>query len=353
MRRYAGLGVTLAVLWVLGWLASPGPVQPLAIDVPPHDAARWAPGPWFEGSLRVELSDAHGPEDVEVDAAGRVFAGVADGRILRWDSVDSEPVTLADTGGRPLGLHWAPDGRLIIADAFSGLLAMHPDDGALTTLATRCGGTQLVFTDDVEVAPDGTVWFTDASSRHDQAHWKRDVLETRPAGRLCRWRPGAPEAELVLDGLWFANGIALDGSGQFALVVETSRHRVRKVWIAGPKAGTDSVLIDDLPGYPDGISAGTGGTFWLAIASPRKGALDRLGPWPAARRVVAKLPAWAQPAPERTARVIGIDGDGRVLHDRMDPAGEHIHVVTSVQERGGTLWLGSLVDNAWVRVPRP
>ena len=50
---------------------------------------------------------------------------------------------------------------------------------------------------------------------------------------------------------------------------------------------------------------------------------------------------------------MAIDAQGEVLHDLYDPVGERIHVVTSVQERDGRLYLGSLVDTAWAWVDAP
>ncbi|UCF47788.1 MAG: hypothetical protein JSU89_11535 [Myxococcales bacterium] len=52
-------------------------------------------------------------------------------------------------------------------------------------------------------------------------------------------------------------------------------------------------------------------------------------------------------------RAIGIDRDGKVVHDLFDPKGERISVVTSVQERAGHLYLGSFADHAWARIPLP
>jgi sugar lactone lactonase YvrE len=353
MKRWAmGLGV-VAVVACSGWVGWPSPIDAVALDVAAHDGSRWSPEPWFTDALRIELPDGHGPEDIEVDEAGRIYAGLADGRILRWDDPTAAPITLTNTGGRPLGLHWAPSGELWVADAVAGLLAVNPGTGEWRTLTRTCGGQPLVFTDDLEIGRDGTAWFSDASQRFGVANWKHDILELGATGRLCRFKEGWDEAAQVQGGLMFANGVALDPSERFVLVVETSAHRVMRLWIAGSRRGEREVLIDDLPGYPDGISTGTDGVFWLAIASPRKPELDALGPYPWVRELLTKVPELLQPAPARTARVIGIDADGTVVHDHLDPRGESFKVVTSVQERAGHLWLGSLSDDALVRAPRP
>jgi hypothetical protein len=352
------LGVVIALLiagcgGAVAWFgAGPAVIDPVAWDCPAHDGARWASPAAVEGLVRTTLSSGHGPEDVEMDADGRVYGGTADGSLLRWSGPGAKADKIAETGGRPLGLHWDAAGRLLVADAFAGLLRVDVDSGAVEVLATTCGGTPMRFTDDLDVAADGAIWFSDASARFDQTSWKADILENRPSGRLCRWDPVTGVAEEKLTGLAFANGVALDPEGRFALVNETARYRVRRLWLDGPAAGSDDVLIDDLPGFPDGISAGRG-RFWVAIASPRNPIVDATAGWPRLRAWMARLPPALQPKPERSVRMVGVDAQGRVVHDLADLTGRDFAVVTSVQERDGWLLLGSLTEPAWARLPAP
>ncbi len=105
-----------------------------------------------------------GPEDVARGADGLLYAGLADGRIVRLKADGSTPPeTVAETGGRPLGLHAAPDG-LYVADAERGLLAVSLD-GTVRTLTDAVDGARMVFVDDLDVAADGSIWFSDASAR--------------------------------------------------------------------------------------------------------------------------------------------------------------------------------------------
>lgn len=339
--HFAAASGICGVVYLVAW---PVAVQPMAYELPP--AKTWEPTGALHAT-RVELPDGHGPEDVELDHTGHPVMGLQDGRIVRYDGSWSE---VADTSGRPLGLDPAPHGGLYVADATRGLMHL-ADHGALNVLAEDCGGRRLIFTDDVEVAPDGRVWFTDASTEFDQARWKLDLVEGRPNGRLCVYDPVSYEVEEVAPELHFANGVALSPDGRFALVVETSRFRVLRI---DTETGLSSVFLDNLPGYPDGISSGTDG-YWIAIASPRKEWLDGLAPRPGFRTAMMRLPAFVHPKPAETARVLHVDHDGRVLHDLFDPTGTDLHVVTSVQERNGGLYLGSLVDHAfaWMKVPEP
>jgi sugar lactone lactonase YvrE len=353
MRRVAigaGVGLVVLVAALVATIAS-SPVSPATWD-PPAD-----PGPRTGHTLppvtvSAAVPDTTGPEDVEIDASGRVYAGLDDGWLWRWDTPDAPPVRWVETGGRPLGLTWDLDGDLLVADAFRGLLSVAPS-GEVTVLATACGARDLVFTDDLEVAADGRIWFTDASQRFDQHHWKTDLVENVPSGRLCVYDPATAVASEVVDGLAFANGVALDPLGRFVLVAETARYRIRRHWLSGPEAGTTDIFADGLPGFPDGMSQGAPGRFWVAIATPRNPLLDRLAAWPLLRRLVVQLPDALQPQPQRYAHVLAFDERGTVVHDLVDPQGAAFTTVTTVEERGGRLLLGSLVGTVWASVEAP
>lgn len=349
--------ISLAALLFLGAAyASSDDLDPESWDAPVPLAEGWIPTGDFSALQRFEMDSGEGPEDLHVDLKDRVIGGLQDGRVVRWNTPDASPQTWYDTGGRPLGLHMDDQGRILVADAWKGLLRLTDNDPGpphVEVLTTECGGRPLVFTDDLETGPDGRIWFSDASVKFNQAQWKRDLLENRPNGRLCVYDPETGKTQEVVRDLYFANGVAVDPEGRFVLVNETARYRVRKLWLTGPRQGELETLIDNLPGFPDGISTGSGGVYWIAIAGPRNALLDRLSGYPATRRLIDGLPKVLQPAPERSTRALGVDEHGRVVHDLYDPSGVQLTVVTSVQEHRGQLYLGSLVDTAWARVARP
>jgi hypothetical protein len=355
MMKKVLLAVGLLLTILLGWFVlAPSPIDPIAWQPLADDGfvGVYSVNDALAGAEVYRLPDGHGPEDVDVDAQGRVYAGLQDGRILRWSSPGAEPELFVDTGGRPLGLHWDSAGNLLVADAFAGLLSVDLS-GQVTTLVTEVDGESMVFTDDLEITAAGVIYVSDASSRFDQHHWQADIIESRPSGRLIAYDTLSRHAEVVLDGLYFANGVAVDPGQQFVLVVETSRYRVRRLWIAGEAAGRDEVIIDNLPGFPDGISAGTGGLFWLALPGPRNPLIDGTAGSPWLRRLMAKLPRALQPAPERYGHVVGIDGSGEVRCSLQHPSGEVFAIITSVQEHDGWLYLGSLSEPAFARIPVP
>lgn len=285
----------------------------------------------------------HGAEDVDVDALGRIYGATEDGAIMRINT-DGSVETLAQTGGRPLGLHWDAQGNLIICDAFKGLLSLSAN-GELKTLLTEVDGQPLVFTDDLEIAADGTIYFSDASTRFDQKHYILDMLEARPWGRLIAYSPSTGEAKTLLNELYFANGIAISSNQDFVLINETYRYRITRYWISGPKQGQSDIFIDNLPGFPDGVSSSGRGTFWVALPTVRNQQADAMHPHPLVKNIVAKLPDFARPQPQPYGLILELDETGRVLRSLHDPEGDNFPIITSVQEANGKLYLGSLTSS--------
>jgi sugar lactone lactonase YvrE len=285
-----------------------------------------------------------GPEDVVVDDKGHVFTGVADGRILRLTADGRRLDTIADTGGRPLGIELYPDGRLLVCDAGRGLLLVDRTTGGIDVLVQS--GPELRVCNNAAVLADGTVYFTDSTSRFDLEFYMADVLEHSGTGRLLRRDPDGT-LTTVLDGLGFANGVALAVDESFVVVAQTARYRLDKVWLTGEKAGTSETLVDNLPGFPDNLASGADGLIWIAMAAPRDPLLDRLLPVaPFLRKAVWALPDQLRPKEKRTVWVRAVDGGtGKLVHEFFGTP-SNFHMVTGVRERDGKVYLGSLNERA-------
>ena len=138
------------------------------------------------------------------------------------------------------------------------------------------------------------------------------------------------------------------------LVVETTTYRVRQFWLSGSRRGEDEIFVDNLPGFPDGISCDEYGVFWLALMSPRNGFIDWALERPWIRRVAARLPlAWFAGAAPRYGFVLGLDVDGNVIYNLQDPTGRHYAGISCVVRKGGSLYFGSLLESAVGLLPFP
>jgi sugar lactone lactonase YvrE len=347
----APIGLALVILaYLLFW---PVPIDPVVWQpaANPAMSGPYAPNDRLSG-LRLLPDVGQGPESVAIDRDGRLYTGLQDGRVVRMLADGSAVETFVQTGGRPLGMKFDAGGNLIVADAFCGLLSVSPER-KVTVLADRVNGERMLFPNDLAIARDGAVWFSDASRRFDQHHWILDFLEGRPTGRLLRYDPHTNRVQVVLDRLMFANGVALGPGDEYVLVNETLAARIARYWLKGPKAGQSDTFASALPGYPDNLTYNGRGVFWVALPSPRNSALEGLAGMPWLRKVVQRMPAQLREQKAgRMAWVLGFNTEGRVVHNLQDPTGGY-GPVTSVTEANGRLYFGSIGTTAIGWTPTP
>jgi sugar lactone lactonase YvrE len=328
------------------WLIRP---VKLPATTPPALTGAWAPDD--TGLDRAEIlavPTGSGPEDVAVGPQGHIFSGTDDGSIWRWAPdahAGDTPELFANTGGRPLGIEIDPrDGSLIVCDAYRGLVRI-TGDGRIADLTHRVAGRRILFCNNASVAADGVIFFTDSSNRFPVSHWRRDLLEHRPNGRVLAYDPASGRTDVVADGFYFPNGVALTPAGDALLLCETVAHRLVRLSLPDAKV----TELGDLPAYPDNMSAVGDGTYWIALASPRVAVAERLLPHPLLRRIAAVLPTRLQPQPLPYVIAALVDGDGTLLRALHGPAG-HYTMATGVRQHGDTLWLGSLAERGIARV---
>lgn len=348
MARPWKLGLSVVAAAVVGYLAcAPVEAEPVAWDGPPAQT-------WSSEGIDVQRlleGEGVGPEDVAVDEAGRIYTGYEDGRVVRLQPDGSGLEVFATLPeGRPLGMEFDATGRLIVADGNAGLVAVETD-GTVHTLVDAVDGEPLVFADDLDIAPDGTIWFSEASRRWAVHDSTLDALEGAPTGRLIAYDPGADAVTVHLRDLRYANGVAVTPGGDAVLVAETFGYRIRRLWLKGANAGTDDMFVEAMPGMPDNVQIGDDGRVWVALVKERSGLLDALGPYPGARTVLFRIPhAWL-PVPPPIVWFAVFDGNGqRVAAFRSEHG---FGDVTSVNPMGDTVWLGSLTMPALGKAPRP
>ncbi|MDZ7752081.1 MAG: SMP-30/gluconolactonase/LRE family protein [Gammaproteobacteria bacterium] len=300
---------------------------------------------------RLPTGDAGAPEGIARDTQGGVYAACEHGDILHFGHPQSPAATIAKVDGRPLGIAVSTRGELFVALPGSGLLRI-PAGRREGVLLSEVDGIPLGFVNGVAVAASGHVYFTDSSSRHGPADLHRELFEQRASGRLIRYDPISGRAETLLNDLYFPNGVTLGPGEAFALVAETFRYRILRVWLKGPRKGETTSFASNLPGFPDGISRGEHGIYWLALYAPRSPLLDVVMPYPFLRQILSRLPQAIIPDPEAYGMVLGLDEAGKVVRNLQDPRGAFAPI-TDVAEYEGYLYLGSFDEPAVGRVELP
>ncbi|SDW15039.1 Strictosidine synthase [Ruegeria halocynthiae] len=346
MRYFLGL-VLVGLAYLLFW---PVPVDPVAYSPPESQGFI---GDFAENSVldKLELTnlpdDQSGPEDIAILPDGTVYTTSMSGILYRIDG--AQPIQVDQLGGRPLGLQTGPDGALYIADSFRGLMRW-TGPGALETLVSEIEGAPVIYANNLDVARDGTVYFSNSSDRFDPETMGGTkptsvltIWEQSPTGYVARYSPESG-AEKIATGFVFANGIALSPEEDFILIAETGRARVHRLWLTGPKAGVQEVLLDNLPGYPDNIKAQGDGTYWMAFASPRVPA-EKLMPYPFLRKVIWRLGPMVRPAPIHRGMMVQFDGDGNILRTLQDPDGR-LGITTAGRVVGDQFYVMTL-DSPW------
>lgn len=352
-RRSTGGVVTILVVALLLYLSLwPVPIDPVAWNAP-VDAGLVDP---FEANDRlarthlVDLGTHEGPEDIAGGPDGLVYTATSDGNILRFDQNGNNVEVFANAGGRPLGLEFDAYGNLLIANAYLGLQRVAPD-GTVKVLTNSIAGQPIAYANDVAVARNGMIYFSDASSKFGPEAWGGslaasilDVMEHGGHGRVLRFDTSTDETTVLVDGLNFANGVAISEDQQFLMINESGSYRVSRVWLAGPKTGQREVIIDNLPGIPDNINNGLNGRFWVGFFAPRSKQLDDMSDKPWLRKLTLRLPESLRPKADLSSHVIAITGDGDVLMNLQD-TDARLPALTGVFETRETLWLSTLFGN--------
>ncbi|MGD9044432.1 MAG: SMP-30/gluconolactonase/LRE family protein [Desulfobacterales bacterium] len=342
--------LAIIIVIILYFLLWPVAIDPVAWEAPPN--------PGYTGSFLVNerlkgietfaIAGNHGPEDIAVDSQGRIYTTSHEGHIVRLNADCSNPQNWVDTKGRPLGIDFDEKGNLIVADAFRGLISISPD-GSISELATAADGLQIGFANNVDVAADGKIYFSDSSTKFHAKEWggpyeaaRLELMEHGGHGRLLVYDPTTRVAKTLLKGLTYANGVAISHDQTFVLVSEMGEYRVIRFWIAGPEKGKSETLIGSLPSFPDNITTGLEGRYWIAFVSPRNQLMDKLATKPFLRKVIWRMPNFMRPKAIAYGHIFAIDDNGKVVADLQDPDGNY-PINTGVTETKDHIYVGSLV----------
>lgn len=347
MKKILLYFLLIALLYILFW---PVPISPVPWDSPnpPTMTGIYAKNNYLK---HVEIfwdDDGHyGPEDIVV-RDDKLYAGYDDGLIMSTEGA------FFNTGGRPLGMTFDSENNLIVADAIKGLISIN-QKGVATTLTVKSDSDNIPigFADDLDIARDGKIYFSDASHKFGYGEDRIEIMEHTPNGRLLVYDPQKKTTTTLLDNLFFANGVALSPDDSFVLINETSMYRIQKYWLIGEKAGTSEIIIENLPGFPDNISSNDKGLYWVALFTIRNDFVDKTADKPFFRKLALRLPEFLQPQPEPYAFALGIDADGNILHNLQYGAEDAYSPITSVKQYGNELYFGSLTHKGWGKIKAP
>jgi hypothetical protein len=287
---------------------------------------------------------------------GHLYTGTEDGGIWRLELGDDEELVgmeqVARLEGRPLGLDPYDEDTMIAAVVGQGLVAVDTGTGEATVLADRYEGDLLYFADGVDVAEDGTIYFTEASTLYNPG-FPYDLIDGRPRGRLFRYEPASSELTLVADSLYFPNGVAVRPDESAALVAETWRARLVSISLDGDDEGEAEPFGPPLVSLADNIRLDDEGRVWVGGSDLRSDAIDALFSsvdvrWALAQQTPEQLDGNRQPY----GFAMVLSPEGEPIFSFHDTTGRYASS-SSVYPGERYVTFGTIRDSGVARIPLP
>ncbi|MEC0230179.1 SMP-30/gluconolactonase/LRE family protein [Paenibacillus alba] len=347
MRRFVLSLLMLLLLGVIVFLLVPSPIEPAQWSVPTAPSLQ-EPGPWQNNnklsSAQLVTDAPQSPEFITFDKEGQLYTGDSDGKIYKI-AFDAEgnpqkAQVFADTKGTPNGLKFDFYGNLIVTDIQKGLLSINPS-GSIEVLADQVDGKPIYLANELDIAKDGSIYFSDTSN-YGRVTFS-EIAENKPHGRLLKYDPMTKQTTVLLEGLYFANGVALSSEEDYVLVAESYHYQLTRYWLKGPKKGTSDIFASNLAGFPDNITRDEQGRFWVGIFTTRISFVDQMhrNPWLAG--TMAKLPESllsGASAPAKHGLVAEFSPLGELTGSWHDPIGS-LYGVTTAVNHNGYLYIGT------------
>lgn len=362
MRTILGV-LAILVLVVVGFFAfTPAPIAAHYFYAGPAPALEGvlAPNDALAACEILGVDEISNPEEFELDAQGRVYSGTADGTIVRLTARDGGAHSVevyARPGGRPNGISFDPEGRLLVSDGWDVGPSWIDPDGSVSPFPLEHGQASAI-------GSDGTIYLPRYANAGRSDNLMVDVLlrisEAAPDGELLAYDPGTGETKILMTGLIWPDGVALSAAEDFVVVGEVSASRLQRYWLEGPKAGTQEVFAENLPGVVDGLASDGEGLFYASLPVRRSPLLDWFHRHPGVKNQAAKLlsPRLADLVLSSTpgaargyALVLVIDEDGQIVRSLHDPSTNIGPGVNTAEPHGEFLYIGSLGGRGIGRCP--
>lgn len=350
MKKKKSLIISIVIFIVLLITFQLTAITPFAWSPPklPENTGVYQSNELLTSSKKIHLTMGFGPENVAIDSLGNLYCGshiqkedFSIGKILKI-TPNGKVSVFSDTKSWVAGMDFDKKGNLIACDLSRGLISINPN-GEITVLATKTEeGDPIKIPNDVDIASDGMIYFTNSSS---QLEFNMDnimqlIFEQKKDGGLYQYNPKTKKVKTLTKGNYFPNGVAISKNDDYLLFVETSRYRILKHWLKGEKKGTTEIFIDNLPGFPNGISKSKDGNFWLGFSTKRIKDLDAAHPSVFKKKLIFALPKWMQPEIEPFGMLMKVAPEGHILKTYYDTTGTIVPEASAITEYNNHLYIG-------------
>jgi sugar lactone lactonase YvrE len=194
------------------------------------------------------------------------FSDVSSFRLMRIGRDGSLGVA-CDVPGRPSGMGFMPDGRLLLATALGRELLWVSNNGA-TAVAADLGTMAKSLLNDMVVHQSGRAYVGDTG-------FKFGSDEPQRPGALLMFEQGR-DASIVAEDVRFPNGMTISPDGSTLFLAETFGNRISAFDIAPNGELKNRRVHVELESSPDGLCLDTEGALWVPLIF--KGEFQRVLP---------------------------------------------------------------------------
>ena len=219
---------------------------------------RWAEGPVYFPAGRYLL-----------------FSDIPNNRIMRYSEDDGHLSVYRQPSMNSNGNTIDREGRLLTCEHSGRRVTRTELDGSITVIADKYQGKKLNAPNDIVVASDGTIWFTDPGYgiKGDYEGLKEPFEQDKR--NVFRVDPKSGEIKVVVDDFVMPNGITFSPDEKKLYVIDTGLTegegnpawiRVFDVDLGAGKLSNSKVFAKDFaPGFTDGMRCDTDGNVWCSM----------------------------------------------------------------------------------------
>jgi len=211
------------------------------------------------------------------DGGYLLWSDIPNNRIMRWLEEDGHLSVFRANSNYSNGNTRDREGRLITCEHDSRRVTRTEPDGTITVLIDSFQGKKLNAPNDVVVAADGAIWFTDPGYGIF-GNYEGHLAEPELPPRVYRLDPRSGQATIVADDFDKPNGLAFSADEKKLYIIDSGlthggRANMRVFDVNGDKLANNKVFAENFaPGFTDGVRTDIDGNVWCSMgwADPKE-----------------------------------------------------------------------------------
>uniref|UniRef100_A0AAF5PR02 Strictosidine synthase conserved region domain-containing protein n=1 Tax=Wuchereria bancrofti TaxID=6293 RepID=A0AAF5PR02_WUCBA len=374
-----GLFILIILALLLNYLSGPIRSIKYRLPKPPELTGALRPNQELTHAEILLLNKINGPESIAIHEKSKIiYVGLKTGLIAGIEIDKFKNVKLVKSiklferaeynrpcdgsyhsvleCGRPLGMRFNrknPD-LLLIADAYYGFFEANVQNETVRQILKP--GTKIahslswpvVHFNDFDISQDGHhIVFTESSHRFADRDCFYAMIEHRPDGRLLHYNMHTGVLRVLIDDLYYPNGVEFDKTGKCVFFSEMGNLRILK-YCFNYKSGKYMIVANNLPGYPDNIRTANNGMLWVPLGQTRLKDDSWITERPFLRDIIAMvvnthmfMTIFDYLLPKYGLLLLINPINGTIMRSFHDPSGSTINSISqAIELNDGTILLG-------------